>query len=694
MRKNIYSAILLLLLSGYMLGQESSKRIQKLDATLDSLTVKIPELSKTVDYSINSVELSTFLRSIASSNNLNLSLEPSLNTIVVSQSFSNATVKNVLLNLCREYSLTIEPLGNILSVKRYKAPYVAKDIPVFYNKKRNLFTADIQNDSLSAAFRKIITVTGKNLVFSVGMGNKKISAFIKDMPFDAAIDKIALANQLQVTKTKDNFYVFENQVKGTNNYIGSGNRARNFYFQIKDSVKGILEVDFVDTPVEAIINDIAYGLKLNIATSKPLNNIGKATIKADTISFNKLLDKILEDTRFSYKLENGMYFFGEKKLESVKNTEIIPLMSRSIQLMMEPMQSSGEDDFNQSRGDNYNGNRDFGNQLNQNRNLTNGITNRNSNRRPIETSQREPFSSEYGSKGEALLSLVPKQITDSLSISTDVEQNSFIVSGDAQKIEKFRNFLKKIDKPVPVVLIEVMIIEVNKSATVSAGIDLGIGDAPTTDKGTLFSGTDLTLGAKSINKIIGGFNGFGSLNVGKVGANFYARIQALETNGDLKIKSTPKLSTLNGHVATLSNGERSYYAVRENTTIGSQNPSVIQSVYYEPTDANLSIKIRPLVSGDGNITLSINVIQSDFNGERIADDAPPGINSRKFTSTIRVKDQDVIVLGGLEENVKSNSGSGVPFLARIPIIKWLFSKRTRTASNSKLSILIKPTIIQ
>jgi len=57
-------------------------------------------------------------------------------------------------------------------------------------------------------------------------------------------------------------------------------------------------------------------------------------------------------------------------------------------------------------------------------------------------------------------------------------------------------------------------------------------------------------------------------------------------------------------------------------------------------------------------------------------------------------DNDVVILGGLEEKLKNDSGSGVPFLSRIPIIKWFFSKKTRTDSKTKLSVLIKPTIIK
>ena len=101
-----------------------------------------------------------------------------------------------------------------------------------------------------------------------------------------------------------------------------------------------------------------------------------------------------------------------------------------------------------------------------------------------------------------------------------------------------------------------------------------------------------------------------------------------------------------------------------------------------------------MVAGDNQITMSINVVQSSFNGKRIDKEAPPGMNSREFTSIIRVKDQDVVILGGLEENLKNDSGSGVPLLSRIPVIKWLFSKRKRIDSKKKLSVLIKPTIIK
>jgi type IV pilus assembly protein PilQ len=679
-------------------GQEINHRILKIEKNLDSLSTTTSGLNKKVDFSLNDAELPTFIRAIASEHKVNVSIATNLNQIKVSQNFSNATVKNVLLYLCKEHNLTIDILGSILSIKRYTKPYIPRDIGAKYDVEKDLFSVDLKNDTLHVAFKEMTNVTGKNLVFSPGIGNQKLSSYIKNKSFESAIDKIAFANNLSVTKTKDNYYLFESATAPNQKGITDPRRQKparyrssNFYFKVQDTIKQLVDVDFENIAIASIIKDIGFDLSINMFTSSPLTGAGNATVKANGITYDVLLTKILENTKFSYTKINSIYYFGDNKQASLISSISIPLQHRSIEIMNNPIQNNQNSGFNSNQGFNQNNrNQNFNNNnngFNQNNSNFNNNTNRRSN-----VNNRNTFQ-DFSNKSEALLDLIPKNIVEGLDISTDVEQNAFIVNGNAQKIEVFKKFLKTIDKPVPVILIEVMIIEVSNSTSVSTGLDLGIGDAPTKDSGTLFQGTDLTLGATSINKIIGGFNGFGSLNVGKVTSNFYARIQALETNGDLKIRSTPKLSTLNGHQATLSRGERSFYAVTQRNTIGTQNPVIADVKNYFPIDANLSIGIRPLVSGDGNITLSINVTQSDFNGERIDPEAPPGINSREFTSTIRVKDKDVVILGGIEETSKNDSGSGVPFLARIPIIKYLFSKRTRTASKSKLSVFIKPTII-
>jgi len=165
----------------------------------------------------------------------------------------------------------------------------------------------------------------------------------------------------------------------------------------------------------------------------------------------------------------------------------------------------------------------------------------------------------------------------------------------------------------------------------------------------------------------------------------------MESNGNLKVLSTPKLSTLNGHKAYLSSGQTTYYEVTNQNFFGSQIPQTSQVTNFQPIDAELAIEFKPYVSGDGQITLDIQVEQSSF-GTRIDENAPPDINSRRFSSIIRMQDKDVAILGGIEQKFKSDSGSGVPLLSRIPILKWLFSTRRREDRKEKLNVLIKPTV--
>ena len=97
-------------------------------------------------------------------------------------------------------------------------------------------------------------------------------------------------------------------------------------------------------------------------------------------------------------------------------------------------------------------------------------------------------------------------------------------------------------------------------------------------------------------------------------------------------------------------------------------------------------------SDQEDVTLTIEAEFSDFISPDVKG-APPGNATRKFISKIRVKNEEMVVVGGLEEVSKSDIGSGVPLLSRIPIIKWLFSSRSKESTDSKLPIFVKPTIV-
>lgn len=710
---------LVLLLLGLQVFSQNDSRINTIENKFELLKVENPQLNEKVNINITNTTLSNFLLAIAKVHSININVSPELEAINIINNFSDVSISDLLVFLAQEYNLEISFTGNIISVSSYQTPpekIIEKEIVASYQSNQNAISLDLRKDALAKVFRKITDVSGKNLVYAPGMENLPLTVYLNNVNFDSAMENLAISNNLTVTKSRDGFFIFNNSFNpdSTEGVSRAISLTDNFYYKVLDSVNKIVEVDFKNTPAAHIIYSIGEDLNLDIFTASPLQDIGNVTVNSRRIHFDKLLENIFESSNsnklttnssdnqqgnlnrqipqnpqnqldatsnFTFKKEGELYFFGTEDQLSLKQVEAIQMMHRSIEMLTNP---SGN---NQKGGANRN------NFINPTTNFYGGNNGSNTPSNNSNLSSRGSSTPNETSNIEAIQKIIPDDILEGINIKIDAELNSFIVSGPAARIERFKTFIQYIDKPVPVILIEVMILEVNRSATVDTGLSFGLGDGPVKTQGEAFPSANMRIGAETVNRVIGGFDGFGSLNLGKVLPNFYMDIKALESNGNLKILSTPKLSTLNGHKAHLSSGQTTYYAVTQQSFYGSQIPQTSEIVNYYPIDAELALDIMPFVSGDGEITLDINVVQSSFNGERIAEGAPPGMNSREFSSIIRMRDQDIAILGGIEQRTKDDSGSGVPLLARIPVIKWLFSERRREDSKKKLNILIKPTVI-
>ncbi|MDR0894160.1 MAG: hypothetical protein LBN06_02485 [Prevotellaceae bacterium] len=293
---------------------------------------------------------------------------------------------------------------------------------------------------------------------------------------------------------------------------------------------------------------------------------------------------------------------------------------------------------------------------------------------------------------EKIPDIVPAELKKEVEMIVFPDQNSLIVSGMHSKVERLSSFLRQIDRSIPLISIDVIIVDATDNNTLDAGISFGKGTEAVTSTGALSPGVDLSLGAGSINRLIRSFNGFGSINLGQVSPNFYLDLKLLEENGKVMLRSTPRLSTLNGHKATLKSGEIKYYKESQTSIIGSQSPMQTESYQWKNVEANLSLEITPYVSLDSCITMQIELTQNEFT-ERESQDAPPGTTTRSFNSIIKVNNEETVLLGGIERNLAGRTGKGLPFIARIPVLRWLFGRTTRTKNVQKLNVFIKPTII-
>jgi len=640
MIKNIYIVGIIgcLLLSINSYGQD---RIKNIKNQLTALTTDMPGLEENVQMSVSGVSIQEFMRGIADAHKLNISVDPAIEQRVVNN-FANATVSDVLIFICKEYDLSINFIGSIMSIVKYNVPEPVvikppkQELKISYNTAKDELTLDLKNDSIDAVAKAITQKSQKNVILASGISPKLVSVYIQDMPFDNALQKFGVANNLSISKTEDGFYLIGNDknpgiaanspTKNNKNRKNKSNNKRNksgandeFSFDAKNS--NDISVIGTDVLIDEVIKSIAQETGIDYYFVSELKD--KATVNVQSTTFQGLLDHMFQGTELTYTLKDGIYIIGERKTEGLRTTKVVQLQSRSVEKISE---------------------------------------------------------------------IIPSDVKKNVDVKEFVDLNSLILSGSQPQIEEIERFIKEIDKIVPVVMIEVMIVDYSNKRTNTTGIDVGLGENPVATTATLLSEPNIGLGSSSINNLIESFNGYGILNLGKVTPNFYVNIRALESQGILKVKSTPKLATLNGHEATMSVGNTEYYFEQTNNVITNTSTQNITTKTYKSVNADLSVTIKPFVSGDDQITLEVSVSQSDFTG-KIEPGAPPGSVSREFTSLVRVKDQEMILLGGLEEKSVSESGTGVPFLARIPVIKWFFSSRSKEKSKSKLNIFIKPTVI-
>lgn len=295
---------------------------------------------------------------------------------------------------------------------------------------------------------------------------------------------------------------------------------------------------------------------------------------------------------------------------------------------------------------------------------------------------------------ETVPEIIPSVLKNGMEIRPFPDLNCLVISGDIKKVGQIEAFLKQIDKSVPLISIDVMIVDASTNSSQTVGLGLGVGTGQETTGGTVSPGIDFSLNAESISRILGSFNGMGAINLGQVSGLFYADLQMLEEAGKIVLRSTPRLSTLNGHKAVLKSGEVKYYKESQVNIIGTQNPLQSESYLWKNVEADFILDITPYVSLDSTITMTINLSQDEFTATDQDDKyAPPGIATRSFNSIIKVKNREMVLLGGIEKNIRNNSSRGLPFIARVPVLRAIFGKTNKQKTDSRLNIFIRPTIL-
>ncbi len=611
-------------------------RIQALSDRLDTLEEEVPGLVGPVDFTLNNAPVHELLRAIAETNNLNINIRR-LPDLSITNNFKNVTVKDVLIFLSREYRLDVEFVNNILTIKPYVDPR-PKEIPIEYQGTTDQLSYDLRHDTLAAVVKQITISSGKNVLATPEIRNQLVSGYVSKLPFEVAVAQLAKTNNLELEKDASGVFVLSageelfdvpEPVAGQQ---ATNNRRRRRTTTARRGA-GDYNLRTIREGEDAYLQLDARGADIAQVLNAVAQDLKVSYIVLDPPqgAIEGYFSKITFDRFLAFAMESAGLTYGKKgDVYIVGNGDKVGLTETTVYRF-------------------------------HNRSI------------------------------EGVEELIPS-IYSNLQVSLLPELNAVLIVGGEKDAIELIDFLEQIDEPIPNVLIEVIVTEINEGSGISTGVEAFLSDSVPNTGGQLLGGVDLTLSSASINSVFSGLDNRGIVNLGRVTPKFYATIRALETNNNIDVRSTPKLSTLNGNEATLTIGQSVYFLIENQNVVGGVNPIVTRSPRYEKVEANLDIKITPYVSGNEDITLGIEAEFSDFIDPTV-EGAPPGNATRKFISRIRIRNEEMIVLGGLEEVSKSETGRGVPLLSRIPVIKWLFSSRTKNEQNNKLLIFIKPTIV-
>ena len=189
-------------------------------------------------------------------------------------------------------------------------------------------------------------------------------------------------------------------------------------------------------------------------------------------------------------------------------------------------------------------------------------------------------------------------------------------------------------------------------------VDLGI-DAATTALG-------LTLGAVN-----------GALNLDVV-------LSALESQGELRIISSPRVMTQNNVAAEILQGDQIPYQTVANNTV---------TVQFK--EAALTLRVTPQITASQTVIMQVELENSfpDF-GNTLGDPPIPPIVTQRAQTTVQVPDGATTVIGGIFENTQAQRNNTTPGLSRIPLLGWLFKSNDRSESTDELMIFLTPRIVQ
>ena len=311
-------------------------------------------------------------------------------------------------------------------------------------------------------------------------------------------------------------------------------------------------------------------------------------------------------------------------------------------------------------------------------------------------------------KGEDIVALLKAAniLSNRGTAFVDARTNTLIVTDLQERLTNTSQLLLTLDKPQPQVEIEARIVQANKNYTRALGVQWGFNGrvdpalGNTTplafpNSGNLAGRTGGTQGPAAgsstsasvptaVNLGVPGASSAAGLALGSINGafNLDVALTALETSGNGRILSTPRVTTQNNIAAEMTQGTQIPIQTVANNTV---------TVTFK--DAALSLKVTPQITAAGTVIMSISLENSQADFTRAVNGVPP-IDTQRANTTVLVTDGQTTVIGGVYLTREQMQNDKTPGLGNVPLLRWLFKRDSTHTEDQELLIFITPRIIK
>jgi general secretion pathway protein D len=263
-------------------------------------------------------------------------------------------------------------------------------------------------------------------------------------------------------------------------------------------------------------------------------------------------------------------------------------------------------------------------------------------------------------------------------------QNAIVVRGTPDQLLLAEQLIDDFDKARPEVVIDVSVLQVNRDKIRNIGLQWPQTLSATLATTSTASGATLTLNDLA-NLTAKNF----SLTVGT------AQAEALLTDSDTRILQNPRLRATDGQKADLKIGERIPIATGSFSSAAASAASPLVNTQFQYIDVGVIMEMQPTIHYNGDVSLKVKVeISSETGSATISGVTEPIIGQQSVEETIRLKEGESNILGGLLQEQNNRTVSGTPGLGEIPGLKYLFSTQQHEVQHEEIVFLLTPHLVR